>query len=265
MPNFKKIFEFNTIIRPNMNTIMAGIHCPKTVSESLGPWVNTYADTQALDKKLSDHYKHSDQDIKYADNPKLALGRYSHTSAHLNSWLWDRHHDAVGTRNQSSKASTDQLDRAISANKTPHEMMVYSGVKGDPRKRMNSEGIVHHPAYLSTSIMKIVAETFAHEHREESDEINGKSQYHKHVMHIHLPEGHDSAYINHIVPEHDHEHEMLLPRGMNLKHNETISEISEKPYTTYHTHHHFMSVAQETPKMHTGFHDEKGAPEDENI
>jgi hypothetical protein len=261
MPNFKKIFEFNTIIRPNMNTIMAGIHCPKPVSESLGPWVNTDAETTALDKKLSEHYKHSDQDIKYADNPKLALARYSHASGHLNSWLWGRHHDSIRTRNQSNKGSTDQLDRAISANKTPHEMMVYSGVKGDPRKKMNSEGIVHHPAYLSTSIKKGVADSFAQDNRDESNEINGKSQYHAHLLHIHLPEGHDSAYINHIS-EHNHEHEMLLPRGMNLKHNETITDTKETPHASYHTHHHFMSVAPETPKMHTGFHDEQGLPEE---
>ena len=72
---------------------------------------------------------------------------------------------------------THQFDRMIASNKTPESLHVYSGVPYDPRTKMNSEGIVHHPAYIASSLKKSVAKGFADKHASYEKEVAAHEEH----------------------------------------------------------------------------------------
>ena len=94
---------------------------------------------------------------------------------------------------------------------------------------MNSEKIVHHPAYLSASLGYRVARGFS-QTGEKGD---------RHVLAINIPKGSHGAYIGEHSFSSD-EKEFLLPRGSNLKYNKTEESKYEHPsfgMLKVHTHH----------------------------
>jgi len=133
------------------------------------------------------------------------------------------------------------LDAAINLHKTPHKLAVWSGTGIDPREHMNSEGIVHHPAYLSTSLSPYIAKGFAINSRQYKLEGN---ELHTHLMKIHVPKGHPGAYVAHL--KNPDEKEFILPRNTKLKHIKTDTEQESFGYGSrkYFTHVHHMKVVE---------------------
>jgi ADP-ribosyltransferase exoenzyme len=178
-----------------------------------------------LHDKLTKHYDYHNNDDHHE-----TLRAYTDDSEEVNKHLWNKHevpYDNSHSRDMDHKV--DKIDHAMSVHKTPHAMTVYSGMSYDPTKREDHNGQVHHPAYISASLDHEVAKGFAHQ---------GGSG--KHILAIHVPEGHAGAYLGHLshVPE---EREFALPHGLTLKRSHTdtqmgYSRIHKKPLPI-HTHH----------------------------
>jgi hypothetical protein len=225
------------IVEPN-NAIHASIHTDEHVDsntnfETRPPVISNDPMNESLINKLGnkliEHYKHP--------NPyhEETLNDYSNSSETLNDYHWNLHHKKV-SKNSSFEKSSKVMDDALSAEKTPHPITLYSGTQADPRKRKNKEGIVHHPAYLSTSISKDVAKGFA---RSKSTQRQGIKEEHAHILKINVPKEHNGSYIERIS-DCPTEQEFVLPRGVNMKHIKTVKSKPTPYYhrsIVYHTHH----------------------------
>jgi hypothetical protein len=178
---------------------------------------------------LANHYKF---DKSHHDDFK----GYVEGSKTVNASLWNSRNNDHNLIGDETNSRIKNLDSALSLHKTPQDMTVYSGSIHDPRKMKNSEGIVHHPAYLSTSLNKNVAQRFSTLNQTYDVDADKPA---KHLYKIKVPQGSSGAFIAH----HSHlpgENEFILPRGTNLKHEKT--ESRETPTKIFHTHH--MSVVK---------------------
>ena len=189
-----------------------------------------YSPETLLHKEISPHYKFNKDEKQYLNNYSLGSS--------INSYLWDKHKGTV-VKDRNSKNNdlyTKKMDEVIKNHKTPRDFTVYSGTKHDPTKLKNSEGIVHHPAYISTSLKKDTAIDFASNHQTHDEEGN----IHNHILKIHVPKGHSGAYIANISKMKG-EKEFLLPRGLNMKitgyHNEKYPRGNSGKNNIYHIHH----------------------------
>lgn len=212
------------------------------------------AEIEHLNSKLQEHHK-------YLPSQREALETYTRDSSPINEHLWDAHIHKKPIESDFG-IYAGHLDHAIHENKAPHDFHVYSGVPSDPRERMNKEKIVHHPAYLSTSLAHQTARGFAKavDHKskivpnpnyETMKALNPKlnigkdmheNHFNKHVLRIKVPKGHPGAYVERIT-DHNGEYEHILPRGLNLKH--TGTDVIHEGSSTYRTHtliHHFTIV-----------------------
>jgi len=209
----------------------------KVLTES--NWKKSYereeADLSNLHDSLLNHYKPLD-DYQHAD----AVNDYTGHSRPVNNHLWQQHGASAiktGSDETDHEWNIKTLDHVLQAHKTPHPITVFSGIRYDPRKKMNSEGIVHHPAYLSTSISKLRAKGFGTTHENQYDQY-GIRQHH--VLKIRVPKGHSGIYAyNHSQARE--EREFILPRGLNLRHIRTTEHHVNRqsffdPYTVHEYH-----------------------------
>lgn len=202
------------------------------------PWDKPEApEIKPLHDKLKKHYDFPDE--KHISNTPLK--RYGNDSEKLNSYLWNKHKDPShhsGPRNMEAR----MLSHTITQTPAPNDMTVHTGLYGDPRKRMNSNGIVHHPAFLSASLNPHIAKSFAigHRHAEDLDTTTDKTLPQIHSMQIHIPEGsRHGAYVAHVVPA-TKEREFLIDKGKNLKIHHTDKHIEKTAagYDVVHYIHH---------------------------
>jgi len=204
--------------------------------EKLGTFSSDHLHHQELHK----HYKN----IKYSDGESMSINSYTGAGYRdINGHLWDEHHGIKSSGDFKVKQHVNNMDTAMDKTSVPRDMHVWSGINYDPREHMNSEGIVHHPGYMSTSTRNGTAFSFSKSKNEKSLD--------KHVMKIKVPKGHKGIYIPG-SQGHMYERELILPRGMNLKHIKTKTiesdnkgarpwELSDmdhhdKKYT-FHIHH----------------------------
>jgi hypothetical protein len=154
----------------------------------------------------------------------------SHIGMEHNSVLWSSR--GVGPRIDSDK-DIKHIDAGIAAHKTDKPITVYSGTPIDPREH---SGILKHHGYISASLHKKQADVYARSAQDDEPEA------HKHIMKINVPAGHHVAYLDHIS-HNQGEHEVLLPRGLNLKHNGTQSKGR--------THIHDMDIVHSVNEIST--------------
>ena len=186
--------------------------------------------------KVKESYGH------YTPQQVETIRDYQNYSRAINSYHWEKHHGDLnlsqGYRDHLEKQTGD-LDSALQAHKTPKDLTVHSGIGYDPRTKMNSEGIVHHPAYLSTSFDTNTAENFSIRNQEKELHKDGYI-FHRHVLKIHVPKGTPSAM------HFDGEQELVLPRGTNLRHIKTTKKKGEATNGgisyKYINHIHHMEV-----------------------
>ena len=170
-----------------------------------------------LDERLKNHYSTIKPEHNGSIREYTGVG-----SKYVNNHLWKNrsgiehpYYPYMRNNKYSDKIPSmiKDLDSSISSHKTPESFTVYSGTPHDPREWMNSEGIMHHPAYLSTSLNKSIAQGFTEGRFEEKDKVDGLE--HRHLLKIHVPKDHHGIYIGKI---YHREKEFILPRGTNLKH-----------------------------------------------
>jgi len=190
------------------------------------------------DENWDAHYLLNPQTFSKKDNQ--ALHEYTKASLVHNDYLWHKHNK---TLNQSEyhpnlpshherfeRDELKPLDNAIKRQTIPENMTLWSSTIHDPRVLKNSENIVHHPAYLSTSIHKYVAVN-----RDINSQEDAKGNVHHHILRIHVPKGTHGAYLAN-VSEYGKEHEVLLPRGQNLRYLKTSTILNHGKKQT-HIHH----------------------------
>jgi len=115
-------------------------------------------------------------------------------------------------RESNAKDMVHGVDHALKNSKLDHDLHVYHGTNtwhpGEESAK-HSEGIVHLPTYLSTSISKSVGVDYTHPHTK----LENKGH---HILHIHLKKGQHGAYLGNNSC-FDGEHEFLMPRDTKLK------------------------------------------------
>lgn len=180
---------------------------------------------------LSAHYN-------YSSSEKKQLRMYSVDSS-INNDLWNKHQHKHSVYS-SHRVDTAPFDSIVNKHKTPHALTLYSSSRHDPENLKNSEGIVHHPAYLSASTDKNVAHNMI-----KNNQYDARGQEYQHIYKIHVPAGHPGAYVG----EHSamsHEKEFILPRGTNLRHIKSSKEhVSGEGFgdETWTRHTHEMEIA----------------------
>jgi ADP-ribosyltransferase exoenzyme len=184
-------------------------------------------------KKMATHYSN------YSGEHKKVLDDYSEDSSSMNSTLWSRHKGKPYQMGEEyHKKDFEHMDSAMAAHETPEDMTVHSGTMHDPRKMKDSEGIIHHPAYMSTSLDLHIAHGFAH-----TQAIN-ESSNDMHLLHIKVPAGSKGAYVGHLGVANPSEREFVLPKDSKLKYHRSDVEYNgfHKNDNTFDVYHHHMSV-----------------------
>ena len=195
--------------------------------------IQSRKDIDHLHNKLVDAYPIHSKNSKDELNE---LEGYTDDSARINSYLWEDHKEARHFKVSVDK-SIQHIDNVLESHKTPHKLSVYSGMKENPKERMNDKGIFHHPAYLSTSIEPKTAVAFSRSKYTN----NLKDNPQKHILKIHVPKDHPGAYIDHISSNQG-EHEFLLPRGLNLKYKGTVKHLIHEHGEDIDIHEHHMDI-----------------------
>jgi hypothetical protein len=191
---------------------------------------------QHLDNALREHYPKA----AYTKDELGHLRDYTNGSV-INSELWDFHHKEKTPPERTEWSDIRGTDHALNKIKTPRSFHVYSNTKMDPRKEKDSDGIVHHPAYMSTSINKQFPK---HWHNTKFiEDGDGGGSYEKHILKIRVPKDHTGSYVGQHISSVPGQHEFILPRATDLKYIGTHTEkVSHKNsfgtiHMTYHTHH----------------------------
>ena len=197
--------------------------------------INEAQSIDDLHKELSAHYKYDSFGGEH-------LHEYTHDSRPLNKYQWKVHNNSKTPKVHRLEEKSGVLDAVMNHNKTPHDMTVWSGLHENPHDHAKF-GVVHHPAYLSTSISPKIARDFGSSEGKHV-ETNDKGGYdkHIHVLKLHVPKGSPGAYVGHISSQ-PNEKEFVMPRGqsINLKHEQIMKKRMayglNKNNFIYHIHH----------------------------
>jgi len=173
-------------------------------------------------RRLRSHYDFHEDEVPH-------IKHHTDESFYMNRYLWDKHNNrpnlykAYGAGIKDLEKDSNKLNNILVQHEAPEEFHVYSGVR-DPRQRM-VEGILHHPAFLSTSHNPNKAKNFSRQEKYENPKEDDK--YVIHTFKIRIPKGSKfGAHISHIS-EHPNEQEFLMKKGLNLHiHNSTRHEIN---------------------------------------
>jgi len=159
------------------------------------------------------------------------LKDYTASSGNINSYLWEKHKNP-SLEKPELDVKVNQLDNTINSHSTPEAMTVWSKSRHDPRALKNDQGVMHHPAFMSTSIQKNVA---TGQYATRNVVKDDKGIAHQHVYKIAVPKGSKGVYVPDKHNIDDRAKEFILPRGTNLKHIRT--ETKEDDHMHHHVHH----------------------------
>ena len=163
-----------------------------------------------LERHLNDHYKYNVDDKDFRD---VIMGGSSHA---VNDYLWKKHQGGYKAAMNTERYNKELLNTVRATNNvarrilTPKPMTLYSGTRHDPREIMNKEGIVHHPAFMSTSTDPHIGKSFGRRNKDlDRSDI--------HVLRLRINENHPGIWMHPYAP-FSHEKEMLLPSGLDMRH-----------------------------------------------
>lgn len=163
-------------------------------------------------KHLHSVHNELQKNLDLDDSDTEAINNYTTSSDHsmVNYKLLNKHKLAP---HESEMVSG--LDRAISKNHAPDDMVVYSGLSKKHSKLLDKGGVHSHPSFLSTSINPSSAKSFAN--KNEGD-----------MVEIHVPKGHSGVYVG-SQTEHEGEHEFILPRETKLRIHKDKEKVMHFP------------------------------------
>jgi hypothetical protein len=128
------------------------------------------------------------------------------------------------------------IDKAISSIPAPKDFDTYAGVGFDPRRLMDQNGVVHSPAYLSSSIDPRIAHSFSHEldSRTGQSPRDNDGEIEKHILKIPVKQYQtNGVYVDSISNFGTKEgqlgeKEFLHPRGQKYKIDPTPKTLTSK-------------------------------------
>lgn len=204
------------------------------------------AHQSAMTHNVFDHHTELAKDAPKNDGLEnehtAALRGYTHGSFGMNEALLKKHsgaeiHDMFKPHHEGELAQGEKVSAAIAHHAKPltRETHVYSGISTEHADLIkNGGGVVHTPAFTSTSISPNQAHRFAKQSHITSttDETTRTydAKYDKHVLHFKLPAGYKKGvYVAPISPSH-HEAEYLLDKGQHWK--VTGKKTVNRPFTS---------------------------------
>jgi hypothetical protein len=213
-------------------------------------------------RKLVDHYRDiapvgSLYPDHYPDHQKH-IYNYMYSSSGINGYLWSK--EKKNSPNEVLDEKVSKLKETIGKKRTPMNLTVYSGSVHDPREHMDSNGIMNHPAFLSTSIRKNVAGRFANYNS--AYKVNKEKPHHiyqdHHLYQISVPKGHPAFYaggLGNSYPPDEHntedvEKEMIFLPGSRMKHlktEEVNHNVKPRPDSGTTIHRHFIHHMEMLP------------------
>ncbi len=191
---------------------------------------------ESVHKTIKTHYD-KEYENKIEPDEKNAIENYQIDSGDVNDYHWKKHKkEDISRMNKENvediENKTKGIDSVMNKSKTPHKLHVYSGTIHDPRYIKNDEGIVHHPAFLSTT----VNETYGRLRAKSLANRTGATE--EHMLKIHVPKDHPGIYMPSASPDavgaNESEREFMLPRGTNLKHIKTTREEGTRKNLNIH-------------------------------
>lgn len=205
-------------------------------------------DADKLHRELS--HRHS-WEMYGTDHHFDTIKHYAQRSRNVNMALIDVHRDPSRHELHSHYLQhADDISNAIKhlSKPLPTDIHVFSGTLGwDPSLSLKN-GILHTPAFTSTSISEAVSRYFAPKHGEDA---------YRNIIHFHLPKGFDGG---HYLPSDNQDNpfeemEYLLDKGQNWKYVKK-DVVHRKPLKniniTYHIH---TLVPHEEPLKEATYHD----------
>lgn len=168
---------------------------------------------------------------EHTDDDKTHVYRYTAASKPLNRLLY-RIHNEGGTVPHTMEITGRYnfthdirgLDAAINRNKLKHDLVVYSGVGWNPASRMQADGLIHLPAYTSTSTSKNIAYNFAKSNKKHDTDI--------HILRIHNPKDSTGLYTHDdpTITQYEGENEFIIPRNTKIKINNVPEIYKDEQY-----------------------------------
>jgi len=142
---------------------------------------------------------------KFTPKQLKEIKEFANSSFPVNASLVGHHHLGQTAKGTVHGISLPTMD-SITNKKVGRKLTVHSGMGFDPRPLMNKEGLLHLPAYTSTSISRDSAINFAN--KKEAKEKG-------HVLSLELNKDDKGSYLgDNAFP---HEKEFLLPRNTTIK------------------------------------------------
>jgi hypothetical protein len=167
--------------------------------------------------------------IPLSDKEQNSLDHYTENgSGSLNRGL------VKGSSSASHKKHIKQLDKITNhpKNKLKSSVVAYSGISAAFHKKLSTVKpgkTVSSPSYISTTLDRGVAESFAHG----ADKIGSKRPF----IQFHLPKGYSKGrHIEHVTQNPDEE-EFLLARGQKFRYLKKTEHKSENFFQTHIVHH----------------------------
>lgn len=237
---FKKYVADNKHKFPKMETVL-GKHSkkPKDFPEMETVMGNHSHEKKNLKEAKEDYgkdFSHLENHYKITgDDHATAVDHYTNDSYYLNKKHFGKLPSGlVNNPNGHThklaaiKHMETHLPGLLKAHKTPHELIVHTGLKVSPHKYFDEGGKhahVHMPAYTSTSMEHEIAKDFSKVEHKES-----------HALKLHIPKDAHGAYIGH-HSNHPEEHEFLIHHGAVIKIHHKPEITSDKYGVKHHTWH----------------------------
>lgn len=167
----------------------------------------------------SDKYKHKIDHISNASNLRdfeNNIRHYTIDSTYINRHLWQKKFGEHNDEIDHSIDRTKHINRLLKTAKYDEDIPVYSGINHqDFQGDLMKGGIIHVPAFISGSLIPLVAHQF-------STGFYSNPRGESHILKINIPaNSHNGSYINEKDSENPGEHEFLIPANNLLKINNT--------------------------------------------
>lgn len=183
-------------------------------------WVNEQENDYVALNHLRNHQS--------TDDDKTHIYRYTSASRPFNRFLYDSHKNSQNPTHFTIHGSQNfthdirGLDAAVNRNKLEMPLTTYSGIGWHPHSRMDDEGIVHLPAYTSTTTSKSIAHNFAVSNKHKQDAL--------HILRIKNHIGDSGVYTKDdpVVTSYEGEKEFIIPRNTKLKINKSPTTFIDK-------------------------------------
>lgn len=190
-------------------------------------------------ENLPDEEKYTFLHRELHDNQKMltpeqsdAILNYTKSSTDINSSLIKNHKKDTPIPDNLTD-DINHLDNLTKNHELHRPITTYSGLGFDPRNHINEKGIMYSPAFMSSSINPVTADSFAKALDEKGTRKYDIEGSYRHMVKIRHNKGDPGYYLG----DHsklDHEKEFLIPRGVDIHFEQNPEKIETQHDGTLH-------------------------------